>query len=410
MILRLYAGVTCMASPWLRRMLARRAGRGKEIPHRLAEREGVASLPRPAGRLVWLHAASVGEMMSALPLLELLATRGTVLLTTGTVTSANLAAQRLPQGVIHQFIPLDTPAWTARFLEYWCPDAALFMESEIWPNLLSGCDQRRVPRFLINGRLSSSSARYWRWMPGMARQLLGGFRAVHAQSAADAARFRAMGAKRVLEWGNLKSSTKPLPCAPGALPDIQRLIPGFVWLAASTHPGEEDIIYTVHQSLLAAFPGLVTVIVPRHPERGGEVAALCAGAPRRSLGQPPLPGQVYVADTLGELGLFFRLASFAFIGNSLIAGGGHNLIEPAKLARPVICGPSMENFIEARDCMAQAQALIQVGGQDDLAAAVQSWLSDPSEAKAAGERAAMVFSKAEKLPEQLANLVLEEGV
>ena len=407
MILRLYTAATHVAAPWLRRMLKRRARHGKEILSRLAEREGVASLPRPAGRLVWLHAASVGEMMSALPVIELLAARGAVLLTTGTVTSARLAAERLPQGVMHQFIPLDTPGWAARFLDYWHPDAALFMESEIWPNLLHGCDQRQIPRFLINGRLSAASARSWRWLPGLARQLLGGFKAVHAQSASDATRFTALGARRVLDWGNLKNATKPLPYVPEALADIQRFICGPVWLAASTHPGEEEIIHAVHQDLLVAFPALITVIVPRHPERGGEVAVLCRAAPRRSLGQSPLPGHVYVADTLGELGLFFRLAPFAFIGNSLVSGGGHNLIEPAKLARPVICGPNMENFIEARDCMVQARALIQVGGQDDLAAAVQNWLSNPPEVMAAGERAAMVFSKTEQLPEDLVNLVLE---
>lgn len=241
----------------------------------------------------------------------------------------------------------------------------------------------------------------------MAEQLLAGFRAVHAQSAPDAERFRALGVKQVLEWGNLKNSTNPLPCAPEALSDTQRLIRGPVWLAASTHPGEEEVIHAVHHDLLSAFPELITVIVPRHPERGEEVAALCAAAPRRSLGQSPLPGHVYVADTLGELGLFFRLAPFAFMGNSLFAGGGHNLIEPAKLARPVICGPHMENFIEARDCMMQARALRQVNGRDDLVAAVLNWLSNPPEAKAAGERAAMIFSKTEQLPEQLANLVLE---
>lgn len=410
MILGLYAGATSAAAPWLRRMLVRRAGRGKEILQRLTEREGIASLPRPDGRLVWLHAASVGEMVSALPVIELLVARGAVLLTTGTVTSAKLAAERLPQGVMHQFIPLDMPVWTARFLDYWRPDVAIFMESEIWPNLLNGCDRRRIPRFLINARLSASSAKGWRWLPGLTRQLLGGFMAVHAQSALDAARFRDLGAKRVLEWGNLKNSTQPLPYTPGAMADIQRLIPGAVWLAASTHPGEEEIIHAVHQDLLPAFPDLITVIVPRHPERGAEVAASCAGAPRRSLGQSPQAGRIYVADTLGELGLFFRLAPFVFIGNSLVAGGGHNLIEPAKLARPVICGPHMENFIEARDCMAQAQALIQVNGRDDLGAAVRHWLSNPPEAKAAGERVEMVFSKTEQLPEQLVNLVLGEAL
>lgn len=407
MILDLYAGATWAATPWLRQMLERRAISGKEVRERLGEREGKASAARPDGQLVWVHAASVGETMSALPLIDHFATCGPALLTTGTVTSAKLAAERLPRGVVHQFIPLDTPNWTSRFLDYWRPDRAVFMESEIWPNLLRGCDKRGIPRFLLNGRMSASSARRWRLMPSLTQQLLNGFVAVHAQSDIDAAQFRSLGTTRVLEWGNLKFSAKSLPCKEDMLQEMRRAISGPVWVAASTHPGEEEIIYAVHQKLVLKFPNLVTVIVPRHPERGERVAALCAMAPRRSLRQPPVAGSVYVADTLGELGLFFRLAPFAFIGNSLVAGGGHNVIEPAKLARPVICGPHMGNFAEALVCMEQARALIKVKALDDLAEAVQRWLSDPSEVIAAGQRAEVIFSSAEGLPQRLAGLVLE---
>lgn len=407
MILSLYAGASGLATPWLRRMLVRRSKRGKEIAERLVEREGITDLPRPAGRLVWVHAASVGEMMSALPVIGLLVKHGPVLLTTGTVTSARLAAERAPPGVVHQFIPLDTPRWTARFLDHWRPDKAVFMESEVWPNLLIGCDQRRIPRFLMNARMSAASARKWRRIPGAVRQLLQGFSAIHTQSIADAARLQGLGANRVLAWGNLKFSTTPLPYAPASLLDLQKAISGRVWLAASTHPGEEERIYAVHQELLADFPDLITIIVPRHPERGAQVAALCAGAPRRTLSQQPFPGRVYVADTLGELGLFFRFAPFAFVGNSLVAGGGHNIIEPAKLAKPVICGPSMENFADALDYMKTAQAIVQVRETDDLVRVVRDWLSNPSEVRAAGLRAETAFSNMEQLPERLAGLILE---
>ncbi|MDE2458687.1 MAG: 3-deoxy-D-manno-octulosonic acid transferase, partial [Rhodospirillales bacterium] len=160
------------------------------------------------------------------------------------------------------------------------------------------------------------------------------------------------------------------------------------------------------QALRAAFPGLVTLLVPRHPERGAEVAALCAGAPRRALGQPPQPGQVYVADTLGELGLFFRLAPFAFIGNSLVGFGGHNIVEPALLARPVICGPHLENFEEAAARLRAAEALLDVTDGAGLIVAVRRWLADPQAAKAAGARAARIFAEAERLPERLSKLIL----
>lgn len=407
MILRLYAGASGAATPWLRRMLDRRAKRGKEIPARLPEREGIASYARPAGRLVWIHAASVGEMMSALPIMALLVAHGPVLLTTGTVTSASLALERVPAGVIHQFAPLDTPLWTARFLDYWRPDIAVFMESEIWPNLLLACDDRQVPRFLLNARLSAASARNWRRVPGTARRLLHGFTAIHAQSEADAARFQALGANKVLAWGNLKFSPPPLPYAVEDLASLQRVITGPVWLAASTHSGEEEIIFAAHKVLAETIPDLITIIVPRHPERGARVASLCAGAPRRALAQPPVLGRVYVADTLGELGLFFRLAPFAFVGNSLVAGGGHNIIEPAKLTKPVICGPHMENFVEAVECMKNARALAQIHGADDLAQQVRAWLLDPVAAKAAGLRGQEAFSQMERLPEQLVDLILE---
>ncbi len=223
----------------------------------------------------------------------------------------------------------------------------------------------------------------------------------------DAANFRALGAVRVLEWGNLKFFAAPLPYDEVALAALQAAIPGPAWLAASTHPGEEELVFAAHKALLPEFPGLVTLLVPRHPERGAEVAAICGAAPRRSLGQPLAPGQVYVADTLGELGLFFRLAPFSFIGNSLVGFGGHNIVEPALLARPVICGPHLENFEEAAARLRSAQALLEVSDAEGLAGAARGWLSDLAASHAAGARAAAIFADAERLPERLAGLILD---
>ena len=406
MMLRLYTTATTLAAPLLRRMLRTRAARGKEITARLPEREGITALPRPDGRLVWVHAASVGETMSVLPVLRELAARGPVLLTTGTVTSARLAAERLPAGALHQFVPLDVPAWVARFLGHWQPDAAVFVESEIWPNLLRGCDARGIKRVLLNGRISARSTSNWRRVPHLARRLLGGYAAIHAQSATDAANFSTLGAPNVLEWGNLKFFASPLPVDDAALAALEAQIPGPVWLAASTHPGEEELVATAHATLLAEYPSIVTIIVPRHPERGAEVAALCGNAPRRSLGQAPVPGKIYIADTLGELGLFFRLAPFAFIGNSLVGFGGHNIIEPALLARPVLAGPHLENFTEAAQRLTEAQALVQVEDAAALAEAARAWLATPEAARKAGERAAACFAEAAHLPARLAQLVL----
>lgn len=404
MMLQLYAGATRFAPPALRRMLARRVVSGKEIPARLGEREGIATIARPEGKLVWIHAASVGETMSVLPVLHALAGQGaTLLLTTGTVTSAELAAARLPPGAIHQFVPLDVPEWVKNFLTHWRPDVAVFMESELWPNLLRGCDARGISRLLLNARMSDKSARNWCRAPGLARALLGGFRTVLAQSAGDAAKFRALGATAE-EWGNLKFFTAPLPADEADLTTLQAQIPGPSWLAASTHPGEEDIIAAAHKALLADFPSLTTIIAPRHPARGAEVATLCNNAPRRSLGQPPMQGQIYIADTLGELGLFFRATPFAFIGNSLVGFGGHNIIEPAQLARPVLSGPHLENFEEPAAILQKAGMLAIVTDAASLTQAAGNWLR----ASPDGAQAAACFAGAAQLPLRVAGLIMAQ--
>jgi 3-deoxy-D-manno-octulosonic-acid transferase len=402
-MLRLYATATRLAQPVLRRMLQSRAAKGKEIAARLKEREGFASQPRPEGKLVWVHAASVGETMSVLPVLHALSGQTNILLTTGTVTSAKLAEVRLPQGAIHQFVPLDVPAWVARFLAHWRPDVAVFLESELWPNLLLGCDRAQIPRLLINARMSDQSARNWRRVPGTARAILGGFKAVLAQSASDAEKFRSLGVA-VQEWGNLKFFAAPLPVDEAALTTLQAQIPGPAWLAASTHPGEEEICAEAHEKLLARFPSLITIIVPRHPERGAAVAALCGNAPRRSLGQPPVAGKIYVADTLGELGLFFRATPFAFIGNSLAGFGGHNIIEPALLARPVITGPHLENFEEPAALLRCANMLREVTDAASLTTAVTTWLEAPPD----GMAAAACFAGAAQLPLRVARLIMDQ--
>jgi 3-deoxy-D-manno-octulosonic-acid transferase len=401
MMLHLYAAATSYAQPALRRMLRKRAAKGKEIPLRLAEREGFASCARPEGPLVWLHAASVGETMSVLPVLHALAGRANILLTTGTVTSAKLAQERMPPGAIHQFVPLDVPAWVARFLGHWRPDVAVFLESELWPNLLRACDTANIPRLLLNARMSAPSARNWRRAPNTARALLGGFKAILAQSAGDAAKFRSLGVA-VQEWGNLKFFTAPLPADESALAALQAQIAAPLWLAASTHPGEEEICAAAHAALLTPYPSLITIIAPRHPARGAEIAALCDNAPRRALGEPPVPGKIYIADTLGELGLFFRLAPFAFIGNSLAGFGGHNIIEPALLSRPVISGPHLENFEEPAALLRAAGMLQEVTDTASLAHAVAGWLANPPD----GSKAAACFAGTSQLPLRVAGLIM----
>jgi 3-deoxy-D-manno-octulosonic-acid transferase len=404
----LYGGFGMLARPGLRQMLHRRVARGKEIPARLTERFGVSALPRPAGRLIWIHAASVGEMNAVLPVIAALGDCE-VLLTTGTLTSAELAAERLPANARHQFVPLDVPVWVENFLAHWRPDGAVFVESEIWPVMLTALDSHGIPRLLINARMSARSASRWARLPQMARLLLGAFRYIHVQSAQDAEHLSRLGLSDLLEWGNLKFASPLLPGDEAMLAAMRGQINGPVWLAASTHPGEEAMVLAAHKLLLRQFPGLVTMIVPRHAARGAEIAAM-AWAPRRSLGQMPEAGKIYVADTMGELGLFYRLAPFAFIGGSLVRHGGQNVIEPARLGLPLLCGPHTANFTEAVASLKDCGALLEVADTAGLAAQAAAWLQNPAAAQTAGQAAARAFAADETLPGRLARLILETAL
>lgn len=404
----IWGAAATLAAPSLRWHLRRRAARGKEDPARLPEREGHGAA-RPPGALLWLHAASVGESLSALPLLAALRARRpelSVLFTTGTVTAARVLEGRLPPGVVHRYAPLDVPAWAARFLDGWRPDAAAFLEAEIWPNTLAALRARGTKVALLNARMSARSfARWRRWAPGVARGLLGGYAAIHPRSAEDAARLAALGARHLAPPGDLKWAADPLPADPAALAALRDAIGGRpCWVAASTHPGEEAL--ALDAAARAGIPGLLTVLAPRHPERGAEVAALC-GAPRRALGAPPGPHPAYVADTVGEMGLWYRLAGAALVGKTLLPpGGGQNPLEPARLGCPVLSGPLAANFAEADAALEAAGALRRVADSVSLAEALRAVLTDPAAGGAMRAAAQGVAASAADVPERLAAMLL----
>jgi 3-deoxy-D-manno-octulosonic-acid transferase len=400
-------------SPALRVNLRRRAARGREIAGRLPERFGIDHTPRPAGNLLWMHAASVGETVSILPVLQALRDRATVLLTTGTVTSQRLLDQRLPLlglsgSVLHRFAPLDVPAWVRRFLLHWQPNAACFVESELWPNQLRACRDQGIPLMLANARMSDRSFRHWRRVPGLASRLLSAFTVIQARGGQDADRLRALGAKHVDSPGDLKFAASPLPVVDQELARLRQLLAGRpVWLAASTHPGEETIVAAAHQLLSRRYPGLLTIIVPRHPDRGAALA-LELGAPRRSGGDdPPEAGGIWIADTLGEMGLWYRLAPVVFIGRSLLApGGGQNPLEPARLGCALAVGPHMTNFLEHVAILRQAEALTEVSDAASLARFVDTMLADPAERQRTGEHAVGAVQGFEDLPARTADTLL----
>jgi 3-deoxy-D-manno-octulosonic-acid transferase len=428
-LLPLWAGAATIAAPGLRLLLRARVRQGKEIAARLPERRGIDPTPRPAGRLLWLHAASVGETMSIFPVLTALAEQApdaSVLLTTGTLTSARLIAQRLPElglerRVSHRFVPLDVPGWVARFLDHWRPDAAGLVESELWPNLVTACRARRVPVMLLNARLSERSFARWRRVPGAAREVLGGFARIEAQSDADSERLCALGARAVTVPGNLKFAAPPLPVDTAELERLRELLCGRpVWLAASTHPGEEAIVLAAHRALAEAHPGLLTIIAPRHPERGGRVAeeagrslGNAAAVPsavmtKRSAGQDPPQGGVWLADTLGELGLLYRLSRIAFIGRSLLPpGGGQNPLEAARLGCAIAVGPHTGNFTDILRVLEAAGATARVTDAESLAAWVSAMLRDPDAREVAGRAGIAAAARYADLPTRTAATLLD---
>ncbi len=349
--LALYRAATTALTPVAPALLRRRAAKGKEDPARLNERLGKPAIPRPDGVLVWLHGASVGESLSILPLVERLRAErphAAILVTSGTVTSAELLARRLPDGAIHQYLPVDTPGGAARFLDHWRPDLAVFVESELWPNLLLAAKARGTKLALVSAKLSDKSYGSWQARPLAAAWLFSGFDLILAQDGRAADRFASLGGT-VAGEADLKFGSASLPVDEAEYARLRfQLTDRPLLLAASTHPGEDEVILDAVAGFHLA-PRLV--IVPRHPVRGEEILKMAKArgldAVRRSR-SPATMAEVIVADTLGEMGLWYRLADLALVCGSLVPGiGGHNPLEPARLDCPVVSGPHVENWLTA---------------------------------------------------------------
>ena len=388
----LYRHLTRLFAPTFDWVLQTRLRKGKEHPQRINERRGLATIARPKGKLIWLHAASVGEAQSALILITTLLEhhpKTHILITTGTLTSAQLMEQKLPKRAIHQFIPLDRPDWVNAFLSHWQPDLVLWLESEFWPNLLDAIKAHNIPAALINGRMSRRSARRWSYFKQDIQSLLQTFTLILAQSDQDAAIFKQLGHTNIHTTGTLKYSAAPLPVDKKALKALQTKRP--LWLYASTHDGEEQLACETHAKLQDKYPDLLTIIVPRHPERREEIVKSCARftTALRSQNQPITPEtQIYIADTLGELGLFYALAPIAVIGRSFSfdGGGGHNPIEAAQLGAAVLTGANIQYQREIFDPMIAENAAILLQHKQDLAPALDELLTNPKALKSQQKR------------------------
>jgi 3-deoxy-D-manno-octulosonic-acid transferase len=398
--LRIYQKLSTAMVPLAPALIKRRLKQGKEDPERIGERRGLSRSIRPQGPLVWIHGASVGEVLAAAALIEKLrALNIRILLTSGTVTSAAIVAKRFPADIIHQYVPYDSPRYVARFLDHWRPSLALFVESDLWPNLILSSAARRLPMVLINGRMSHRSFPRWRRITATISALLGRFDVCLAQSQVDAERFTALGSRNVVTTGNLKLDVAAPPADPAKLERLMAVTRGRpIIVAASTHPGEEELWLETHRTLAGFFPSLLSVVVPRHPDRGEAIArAITASGLHAALRSreelPTATTDIYVADTMGELGLFYRLSPIVFMGGSLVPHGGQNPIEAVKLGASIVHGPHVFNFTDVYQALDGAGGARQADTPEALVKQLGQLLADPAARESSVDAAERVVER-----------------
>lgn len=410
---RLYQALATVAAPLVYRKIAQKLKAANVPEGRCREPLGYASQPRPGGQLMWCHAASVGESLSALTLIEAMGQRHpelNFLITSGTPTSAEVVAKRLPARCQHQFAPLDSAPALRRFFNHWQPDLVTFVESELWPQMIMQAG-KLAPLTLLNARLSQGSLRNWTRFEKTARLLLDQFDLIRTQDEQTKNGLLALGAhsRSIAKGQNLKSAAGPLPVDTQALKKLQQQIgPRPVWVAASTHDGEEGHVLEAHKRLLQEYPGLLLVLVPRHPERADHIEQMIANAglrhSRRSRSEAP-KCQVYLADTLGEMGLFYNLSPLVFLGGSLVPVGGHNPFEPAHASAVVMHGPHYANFSESYEDFSSAGGAYTVNDSVSLARTLGMLINDPDLQRHQGQAAkAFANSQMQGLDQLVAEL------
>lgn len=395
----IYKRTMTFGKPLIMSFLNQRLKNGKEDPERLQERFGMPSRIRPEnGPLMWVHVASVGEAQSMLYLIDLFLEQnqtGSVLVTSITRTSASLLEKRLPFRAFHQYLPVDRPKWVNRFLDYWQPSLILWAESELWPAMLSEIGERHIPMALINARMSPKSFKNWSRVKGLAKDILSAFTVILTQSDTNKKYYTDLGARSVTTTGNIKFASPPLPVDVDDLKSLQDVtLNRPVWVYASTHAGEEELAAKIHIQIRDFIPNLLTIIVPRHPERRMDILSslepLGLNITTRSQQKilPDSKTDLYLVDTLGELGLFYRLAPLSVIGRSFSkdGGGGHNPIEAAQLKSAILHGPHVQNLLDIYTPMDEKGGALSLKTTDELASAVRAYLSDKESLKKLSEK------------------------
>ena len=430
MTLAIYRTLTFLAKPFARPLLAIRAARGHESanPIRRAERLGIASLPRPEGKVFWFDAVSVGESNSAMPMIDFMLEefpRSSVLVTTTTVTGArNMEAKLASRRAFHQFLPLYRRAYVNRFLDHWKPTAGFFIDSDFWPNMLLSAHERHIPLILLNGRVSNRSYEQWMRHRAAASRLMGAFAYALAKSDGDAKKLSDMGITSVDCVGNLKYGVPPPPCDAARVAEIESAAVGRAsWMASVTHRGEDEHILKAHRTIRGKFPDALLVIAPRHPERGAEILELARSfgfaAALESSGEGITRQHgVYISDVLGGLAPYYKYFDAVFIGGSLFDGmDGQNPMEAARLGAGILSGPHVDSFLETYDILKRAGAVTMVQDANDLSEHIASLLSQPdplnemkARARSTAEREAAVLDRAkEKLRAKFRELGMGSG-
>ena len=405
------------ADRYVERRLTSRLLMGKEDPERLEERLGISLAERPTGNLIWFHAASVGESLSLVELIKRISSSQpdyNFLITTGTITSAKLILSRLPSNAVHQYIPVDTPKAVEKFLDRWRPSLAIWTESEFWPNLISFTAARDIPMILINARISEKSYRRWRFFKKSLKNLIEKFNYSLIQDEKTVKYFSKIGisSNNFELTGTLKEGSAALPHSEIEQVEISKQILNRpVWLAASTHEGEEKLIAAAHRHASKASQGLLLIIVPRHPERGLEIASILAKENfkiclRSKKDKISSDTQIYIADTLGELGLWYRVAPVSFVGGSLVPIGGHNPFEPAALGSAILYGPYVENFKDIYNRLNVAGAAVKIEEASELGVKLIETLSPENAAKLA-QSAWEVSSNGAEITDRAIKLIYE---
>ena len=359
----------------IRSYIKKRIEIGKEDKKRFNERIGRPTKERPEGKLIWFHGASVGESVSMLPLINKLLEANPdahIMVTTGTTTSADIMAKRLPNRAFHQYIPIDNPSFTKRFIKYWQPNLVLWFESDFWPAMLSSIKRRNIPLILVNGRISNKSFKRWQQFDFISKELLSCFTFCLGQSEEDAYRLRVLGAKDSTCLGNLKFAGLPIPVDEEKKQEIiSQIGDKQVFCISSTHANEEQMLGKHFNRLLEKHPNTFIIIAPRHPNRGNDIKQQIQDlgftvSLRSNEEKITAKTQVYIADTIGELGIWYGISPIVFIGGSLIPHGGQNFMEPSRLKDAVIVGPYMHNFTEAMQRAQKANGIIQVNDSEEV--------------------------------------------